>query len=42
MTHVSTSDLAAGLAESFELEPVAAYVVLDELMDDSQLDDDDY
>lgn len=41
MTHVSTSDLAAGLAESFELDRLEAYGYLDELLDDTELEDQD-
>ncbi len=41
MTYVSTSDLAAGLAESFDLDPLSAHIVLDELMDDTELELDD-
>lgn len=40
MTHVSTSDLAAELAETFQLEPIEATVFLDELITD-EFDDED-
>ena len=41
MTHVSTGDMAAELAETFELEPIEACFFRYTLIDDSDLDDDD-